>query len=103
METPLGRAEGKEAVKALAQLTNTQIIESEKTKRYLMTIVLVLFALALVIPAFVPGERDTTLITIELIVLGLGAIGVQHFVLKAPGVSIQSNVSELREIAKEKP
>ena len=97
----MGKAEGEKAVKALAELTQVQIKESEKTRRYLITIVLLLFALALIIPVFIPEDRDTTLLTVGLIILGLGAIGVQHFALKAPGVSIQSNIRELQHIAKD--
>ena len=90
-----GYAEGEGAVDGLAQLSTERMREREKTKRLLIGSVTVLVIVAAVAMLFAPTGREPVgyVLGAVLLVLALGAIGASKFLLRVPGVVLDTKDS----------
>jgi hypothetical protein len=86
-----GAAEGELAVENLSAILR----EREKTKRLLIGSVMTLFLVASLCLLFAPAGREKLGATLgaTLLVLALGAIGASGFLLKLPGVMVDTKLS----------
>lgn len=85
-------AEGSEAVIQLGRYAHERLIEREKTKRTLILAVVLLFIVATFAMLYAPAGREQMgyIIGSVLLVLALGSIGASSFILKVPGVEIDT-------------
>jgi hypothetical protein len=87
-----GLASGDVAERALAEIAVQSIVQREKSKRFLMGAVCALVIAGIVAVLYAPPGKDVLgyWFGATVIVLALGAIGASRFLLKIPGVSINT-------------
>src|SRR5438445_12368240 len=87
-----GYAEGGGAIDGLARFARDRMFEREKTKRPLIGAVCVLTIFAALSMLFAPQGREQVgyIIGAVLLVIALGAIGASKFILKLPGVQLDT-------------
>ena len=88
---------GADAVEATARLTETRLVEHERTRRLLILGICFLFSIAALIAVFAPDgrERLAYVVSAVMVVLALGAIGARNFLLRVPGVQLDTRPSML--------
>lgn len=96
-------ASTKEVAEQIKQILLHQISEREKTQRILIVGCTALLALAALIPVFAPSGRavPSAAVSVGLVVLTLGAIGVSSFKLKAFGADIDAKTQEIMRLSPE--
>ena len=84
-----GGASGNVAVETLGQV----LAEREKTKRLLISAACLLFIVAALVIVFAPAEKQSlaNVLGAALMILSLGAIGASRFIIKIPGITIETN------------
>ena len=99
-EVLVAGAVGKLAAEHLKSVLLHHITESHRTHRILIVCCSMLFAIAAVLPVFAPEGRQTpsAFISVSLVILALGSIGVSAFRLRAFGAKIEAQKQELREL-----
>jgi hypothetical protein len=87
-----GRAEGEIAEQALARIAEQQIIQTAKTKRFLIAMVGFMFVVAALVILLAPDGREKTAIWLGIVlaILALGIIGCREFFIRVPGFTVDT-------------
>lgn len=99
-DTMVAGAVGEVAAEHLKNVLLQHIKESHRTHRILIVCCSVLIALAAILPVVAPEGRQTpsVCVSLGLVILALGSIGVASFRLRAFGAEIDARKRELREL-----
>jgi hypothetical protein len=85
-----------DGARELSKLSELHIREREKTKRLLLVLVAVLIIFAVLVMLFSPPGQENVgyILGAAIMVLALGGIGVSQFVLKMPGISVDTKEAQ---------